>query len=119
MKTVPRNVRNPVSLTTATRQGESDSRWVRSSSPARDRRLPGTHPGEVHVVQIPSRRRWPQAVPAPRRGEPTTTGDPPDPQSSQLTLTPQQRLAAIQWSVDRYDRLRASTSTRASVLLSA
>lgn len=34
-------------------------------------------------------------------------------------LPPDQMLGLIQWHIDRYDRLRASTSSRAAVLLSA
>ena len=37
----------------------------------------------------------------------------------QERLPPDQMLGLIQWHIDRYDRLRASTSSRAAVLLSA
>jgi hypothetical protein len=44
---------------------------------------------------------------------------PPTEPVENANLDPSQLLDLLRWHIDRYDRLRASTSTRASILLSA
>jgi hypothetical protein len=65
----------------------------------------------LNVVHWPFRSWLPRRVnePVPQGPEPTAKSD----------LAAPDLLELLRWHIDRYDRLRASTSTRASVLLGA
>lgn len=43
----------------------------------------------------------------------------PDAPAAARTLSDEERLAVLKWHIDRYDRLRSSTASRAAVVLSA